>query len=165
MTTEELFLSLRDIQPPPAPPWWQIAPIWWLLLVVTVLAILLAMIWHKRRQEHRLIKLAHHELENIIGQYDNNLEKRALLMALAGWLKRVAIVAYPQQRLESLNGNAWLAFLDQCLGGDRFRHGPGQIFGGDIYREQIDYDVIPVIETCQCWMSAVSPALHRQGRG
>ena len=164
MTTEELLLGLKDIQPPVSTAWWQLAPGWWALVVVLLSVVGLFLFLRRRRKNRRLTDLARRELEALIKQHIDSTESRELLLALAIWLKRVALLAYPQACLEALNGEAWLRFLDRCLGDDSFSHGPGKIFGEAVYCEKPAYDSAEIVQLCRNWMLAISPVLHRRGK-
>jgi len=161
MSVEELLLALKDIQPPPQPEWWQIAPIWWVLLVFFLALVLGVYIIKTQRKNNRLVNLAEAELAQIIRQ---NMDKRLLALDLSAWLKRVALLAFPDQQLESISGTRWLGFLDQCMGKKHFRHGPGQVFGGSIYAQNIDTDLNELARLCEQWLSAIKPHLQRRGR-
>jgi hypothetical protein len=41
-------------------------------------------------------------------------------------VKRVALAAFPRERVASLSGQEWLAFLDATGRTDAFTHGPGR---------------------------------------
>jgi len=164
MTTEELLLALKDIQPPTPPAWWQLAPIWWFIFAILLLTLGAYLFLKRRRKKRQLADLAVRELEAIVNCYRSQADKQALLLALANWLKRVAILAYPEDRLEAFNGRAWLKFLDQCQGDESFSRGPGIIFGDMVYHRQPDYDSAEVIQLCRGWMTAVSPVLLQQGQ-
>ena len=54
--------------------------------------------------------------------------------AMAELLRRTALAAYSRTEVASLNGPAWLAFLDESLGGSGFRSGPGHVLADAPYR-------------------------------
>lgn len=55
--------------------------------------------------------------------------------AIAPILRRTALAAYPRERVASLSGAAWLAFLDRTGGGPGFRSGPGEALVSAPYRD------------------------------
>ncbi len=53
--------------------------------------------------------------------------------AIAEILRRAALAAWPRERVASLSGRDWLAFLD-ATGGGGFREGPGRALARAPYR-------------------------------
>jgi hypothetical protein len=100
--------NLRDIVVPPAVSWWPSAPGWWAVGAALVIAGGFAI----------AAALRHHQ---------RNAYRREALQALdtaqsadiSAILKRAALVAFPREQVASLNGTAWLAFLDRT-GGTKF---------------------------------------------
>lgn len=164
MTTEELFAQLKDIHVPLAPGWWPLAPGWWLLLVVTVLAI--AGIWYyfRRRKIMRPLRGASAELERIQNAFSQSGNTCELAQQLSGWLKRVALYAFPETPVGGLTGDAWLDFLDRTGGSNVFTKGQGRVFGRAVYepRPQIDPDT--ACSLCQKWLEAIRPKMLERGR-
>ncbi|HMQ95081.1 MAG TPA: DUF4381 domain-containing protein [Amaricoccus sp.] len=60
-------------------------------------------------------------------------------VAIAGILRRTALAAWPRERVASLTGRDWLAFLD-ATGGGGFAGGPGAALAVAPYRD----DAVPV---------------------
>lgn len=100
--------NLRDIVLPPAVSWWPPAPGWWVVGAAVVVA-------------------AGFAVAVAIRRYQRNAYRREALSALdtappaeiSAILKRAALVAFPRERVASLSGPAWLAFLDRT-GGTKF---------------------------------------------
>lgn len=164
MSVEELLQQLRDIQPPPEPSWWQLAPAQ--LLLLGCLALLAGIGWLllRRRRAHRLARLAGLELHRIEADYRCHGDQRLLAIQLSRWLKQVALLAYPGEHLQGLNGEAWLEFLDQSLGERRFSRGCGRVFGSAVYRPRVNLDAGQVCALCGQWLQAVRPRLRQPGR-
>lgn len=163
MSNAELLLQMRDIQLPPEPPWWLLAPVWlWLAAAVAVLCAS-ALAWSRRRHSEYLARLAARELQSIRNEYQQNRDSRQLALRLSRWLKQVALLAFPEQRLQGASGAAWLEFLDQGLGERPFSRGCGRVFGGDVYRRQVELDADEVIALCERWLGIVKPGLQRGG--
>lgn len=53
---------------------------------------------------------------------------------IAGILRRTALAAWPRERVASLTGRDWLAFLDATGGGGSFGEGPGALLAEAPYR-------------------------------
>jgi hypothetical protein len=172
MTREELLLQLRDIQPPPEPGWWLIAPGY--LAIVTLLVGLFSSAWLLRRRQRvdRLATLARLELQAIRASYRQDQNVRLLAFKVSGWLKRVAILAFPGNRLQSVSGEPWLKFLDQSLGhngsgeqnNSRFSQGCGRVFGAALYQANIDFDAEQIFALCEHWLNSITPRLQQRSR-
>ena len=165
MTREELLTQLKDIRSPEDPAWWLPAPGYLVVgcAVLVLLAILAFWLW-RRRAERRLVT-ARRELRRIAAEHVGENNALGLARALAPWLKRVALQAYPGQRLESVSGTAWLEFLDRSSGGSDFTRGPGRVFGSDIYRlgPASPGDSKALLELCDSWHGVIGPRLRGEG--
>jgi hypothetical protein len=79
-----------------------------------------------------------------VGRYRANAYRRAALEALASAgddptaisqiLRRTALVVYPRDAVASLEGDAWLRFLDSTVAGDAFGAGVGKALADGPYR-------------------------------
>jgi hypothetical protein len=162
MSGDELLQQMRDIQPPPEPPWWLLGPGWlWLAAVVALLGVG-AWTWWRRRHSRQLARLAARELHSIQRDYRRDRDSRQLAIRLSRWLKQVALLAFPAQGLQRVNGDAWLAFLDQGLHERPFSQGCGRVFGGEVYRARVELDAGAVIALCERWLRVVAPRLRRR---
>jgi hypothetical protein len=98
-------LVLRDIHQPPAPGWWPPAPGWWIVFAVIALALLavLAWTWRRRRRQRAAAAL-----------FDRAVAAAATpatqVAAMSELLRRAARRRDPAA--DRLQGQAWLAFLD-----------------------------------------------------
>jgi hypothetical protein len=97
--------NLRDIVVPPDVSFWPPAPGWWAIGAAVAVAAgfaIAAALRHWRRNAYRREAL------------------RALDTAeardISAVLKRAALAAFPREQVASLNGMAWLAFLDRTGG-------------------------------------------------
>jgi len=164
MTVDELLRELKDIQPPNAPDWWLIPPAY--LVTIGVIIIIAALTWLliRYRRVNRLASLAEQELQRIKSAYKHNRDSHELSLRLAQWLKQVALLAFPARQLEGLTGQAWLHFLDESLGENRFSTGSSSILSSSVYRNQANPDVGQLVELCEQWLAAVKPRLQQRGR-
>ena len=164
MTPEELLLQLRDIQPPLEPHWWLITPAK-LLVLALVPVLLLGSRWLlQRRRANRVAQLAKIEFKRIKLDYERSQNSTGLAVGLSRWLRQVALVAYPDRQLQGLCGDAWLEFLDQSLGDNRFSQGYGCIFGNAVYQSQVPLDADQVLQLCEHWLHAMTPRLQQRSR-
>jgi hypothetical protein len=162
MTREDLLAQLRDIRPPQEPAWWLPAPGHLALGVLGLALLVLLLVWLYRRRADRRLLRATRELRHIEARHARDPDSARLALELSGWLKRVSLLAFPGQRLESLTGTAWLEFLDRGIGDDRFSGGAGRAFGSEIYRRNPDFDPLQLLELCEQWLSRIAPRLRRR---
>ena len=106
-----MLAQLAPLWEPLAVGWWPLAPGWWALLSLAVAVLIaLAMWYRRRRQKNRYRRLALLELAHL-------REQRAKRDQLNRLLKAAALRAFPQERIASLHGQSWLAFLvSTCKG-------------------------------------------------
>ena len=111
MNPEMMLAQLAPLREPLAVGWWPLAPGWWALLSLAVAVLIaLAMWYRRRRQKNRYRRLALMELAHL-------REQRAKRDQLNRLLKAAALRAFPQERIASLHGQSWLAFLvSTCKG-------------------------------------------------
>ena len=127
-------LPLRDVQLPPAPAWWPPAPGWWgvMAALVLVAGALYAWQWRRRRIRRRWLDL----FDTRIAQAQAPAEEVA---AIAELLRRAARAHRPGAEL--LQGDAWLAFLDE-KNSRAFSAGDGTLLLDGAYRPQVDPEAV-----------------------
>ena len=160
MTQEELLVQLRDIGPPAEPAWWLPATGHLVIALVFSVAFAMFVAWYLRHRASRFLLQARRDLEGIEAGYRQDPNPARTACELSRWLKTVALAAYPERNLEALNGGKWLEFLDRSLGEDSFSNGAGQLFGGEAYRRQPEFDEARVFELCRTWLERVAPGLR-----
>ena len=165
MTREEMLLVLKDISPPPPPAWWLPGSAQLILLGLVVMLLVLYLGFRKRRRMRRLAALARRELAGIRADYAAKRDDRRLAQELSLWLKRMAMLAYPEHNLAAKTGTDWLRFLDESLGDRSFSDGCGCIFGGALYRAELSTDPQRLLQLCERWLLSVQPRLLGQGGG
>lgn len=106
-----MLAQLAPLREPLAVGWWPLAPGWWALLSLAVAVLIALAMWcRRRRQKNRYRRLALLELAHL-------REQRAKRDQLNRLLKAAALRAFPQERIASLHGQSWLAFLvSTCKG-------------------------------------------------
>lgn len=176
MTSEELLLQLRDIQPPPEPAWWLIAPGYFAITAFLIGLFIIAWLLRRRQRNDRLAKLASLELQSIRAEYRQNHDVNLLAIKVSQWLKQVAMLAFPGSQLQSVTGEPWLKFLDQSLGHNmgqnmsqdqgesHFSRGCGRIFGAGVYQSSVDLDADRIFALCERWLNAIKPQLQQRSR-
>ncbi len=141
---------LHDIVTPPPVPWWPQAPGWY--VVGTVALVLLGVAaWAAaaRWQRNRYRREALTELGRLPRDGD-------LVPALAELLKRVALAAFPRDRVAALTGKPWLRFLNATGGTDEFTRPPGTALGDAEYRRVprlMDAEVARLFDIARHWIA------------
>jgi hypothetical protein len=116
---------LHDIVLPDPTPWWPPAPGWlWLLGLGAVMTLVLLLRALMRWQRNRYRREALAELAKLEASAGKSGPGPAELLGVAELLKRVALTAWPRDRVATLTGPDWFAFLDRS-GGTRFSSGLG----------------------------------------
>jgi hypothetical protein len=109
--------TLHELPPPPAVSY---APqtAGWAVLAIVLAACALWGAWagwrRHRKERYRRVALA--ELERIEARLAQADQRGAALTAIAPLLKRTALAVAPRERVASLTGDAWLAFLRETHG-------------------------------------------------
>lgn len=133
--------ALRDIHLPPSPGWWPPAPGWWVLAAL----LLVAFAWAARRawrlrKRRRLIAASRRE-------YDRALEAArdapAKLAAASLLLRRAANAGDPHAA--SLEGEAWLRYLDGDDPVQPFSTGAGKLLRDGGFRREVADDIAPTL--------------------
>ena len=165
MTREELLLALKDISEPPEPAWWLPGNAQLILLALLCAGLVLLLVLRKRQRSRRFTMLARQELAEIRAAYAKQCDNRRLAQELSRWLKRIAMLAYPEHQLAAKSGDDWLRFLDSCVGDRSFSNGCGSVFGAALYRREAPDNPQQLLALCERWLAAVQPRLLGQGSG
>ena len=182
MTREELLLQLRDILPPPEPAWWLIAPAYLTIAALLPGLFIIVWLWRRRQRVDRLAMVARLELQAIRADYRQDQNVHLFAIKVSRWLKQVAMLAFPDNQLQSVTGEPWLRFLDQSLNMDQntdynadynpdynqnnshFSRGCGRIFGAAVYQSSVDLDADQVFALCERWLNSIKPRLQQRSR-
>lgn len=119
MDSEELLAQLADIHLPPAVGFWPPAPGWWILTAVLLTLIIYGA--QKYLRYSRLHKVCDHALAELelcyqkLAQADGNPEQLQLRFVneVNSVIRRVALVHFPQSGIASLDGSAWVDFIQE----------------------------------------------------
>ncbi len=121
----ELIDLLEDPQEPPEIPLTPQTPGWIVLGVIAAVLLFLLIRWAVRKYRAGAYRRA------ALRELKDAGEDPA---ATAAILRRAALCAYPREKVASLAGADWLAFLDRKFPGTGFADGPGQVFATAPYR-------------------------------
>ncbi|WP_170182142.1 DUF4381 domain-containing protein [Phreatobacter stygius] len=117
---DKALAPLVEFPLPPAPSLW---PQTWagrvLLALIIAGAVAGAWTWLRQRRANRYRREAIAELQRIERRLDA-AETRGILVPLESLLRRVALVAFPRDKVASLVGADWRDFLDRSGGGHGF---------------------------------------------
>lgn len=113
MNTDPFSLDrLQDIVPGPDVAFWPPAPAWYFVLAVVVIqGALLSIRFARRYRSNAYRRQALRELGDL---------REGDSWGLSVLLKRVALVAFPREKVASLTGKAWVEFLSQTVSGVTF---------------------------------------------
>jgi hypothetical protein len=120
--------NLHDLVMPVPVPWWPPAPGWFIVSAVLVMVLgwwLIRAIQQWQSNSYRREALV------LLGKIDGSGAELPIL------IKRVALSAYPRERVASLTGEQWLAFLDQTGHTNVFTMGAGRWLARLAYEPQL----------------------------
>lgn len=144
--------QLRDIHMPEAIGWWPLAPGWY-LLVLLIIAVLAAITifavrhyknGHFKRQALRLLETYHQ-------QYQQESNSQVYAARVSELLKRVALVYFPRSKVASLQGDAWIEFLNQTAKGLHFESLRVELLEAP-YQPLIKQDLTLLFEMTRSWI-------------
>ena len=120
------LLDLLEPIPEPAPISLLPETIGWIWAGIVLLALGVWSVWRWRLHRHANAyrRAALREIANAGDEP----------VALAGILRRAALIAYPRTEVAGLHAEQWLAFLDKSYGGTGFREEPGRVIATAPYR-------------------------------
>lgn len=145
-------LVLRDIHVSVAPSWWPPAPGWWLLASFVLLALAALVAWRLSRALRRRRLLAWFDAE-----VDAAVGTAAQVAAISALLRRAARGRDPGA--DRLEGQAWLAFLDDGVQPPRFDGPRGTLLLEGPFRREADPEAVAALrsaarERVAGWMEA-----------
>lgn len=112
--------QLRDIHMPKPIGWWPL-PLGWFIVagILIVISVIGARTLYRYYINNRAKRIALLTLSRY--QRDNKLDNDLLIAAkISELLKQVALAYYPRKQVASLQGDAWLAFLNRTAKGVNF---------------------------------------------
>lgn len=99
-----LLHQLKDVQLPEPIAWWPLAPGWYILGVLLLCSIGVGIFIYSKRLVRKRRK------QRIVRQFSRIQSQQGFSAAMA-YIKQVAITLYPTQKVEQLQGEAWVEFL------------------------------------------------------
>jgi len=154
-TLDSLTLTLQQmkgIDLPASVSLWPLAPAWWgVILAVILAAIALGRRWRQRTALRRASVAAVNRLHQ---RYQRHGDPAELVKGLSILLRRIALARHPRRQVAGLQGDDWLAFLDQTGDGDQsgFSNGPGRVFATLPYGGNEPVDVAALMDLIRHWI-------------
>lgn len=147
-------LSLRDIHLPDAIDWWPPAMAWWCIAILIPSLFILIIYLYKLWTRQTAVKTAKKHLLKI--KQDDTLNDGKKLIAISVILRRVAMSVSSRKQTASLNGQAWLQYLDNSMPNSDFTLGIGKYLADTHYRKttSADLDISALINLCENWLNA-----------
>jgi len=148
-------LPLKDIHLPATIGWWPPAPGWWLSVVLSIFLFIFIAYLYKRLTRKNAIKSAQKLLQHIKRQ---PIDSRQTLTELSALLRRAAISTGNRNEIASLNGQAWLEYLDRTMPDAPFSQGVGRCLADAHYRPSSANDIHfdDLFAVCERWLKQQS---------
>jgi hypothetical protein len=121
MPKQDALAALRDIHLPAPIGWWPLAPGWYVVLMFSLLMLLAAIaVLYRQYHQGRARRQALQLLKNYEALHQKKANSQLIAAAISELLKRVALVYFPRTDVASLQGEAWLLFLNNTAKGIDF---------------------------------------------
>lgn len=153
MANPQVLSQLRDIHAPPIIGAWPFAIGWYLL----ALLVLLAMLWLVVTVRHRYLvkrpkRHALRLLQAYREQYDKDKNSQLASAQVSELLKRVALVYFARATVASLQGDAWVDFLNKT--GYKVDFTPLRVPLLELpYQPPKEWDLTPLFLQARVWIS------------
>ena len=144
-------LPLRDIHLPPSIGWWPPAPGWWAVLIAGGLLAASFAFWLRRHRALTLRVRVMDEIDAIETRYRHTEDRAHLVQDLSALLRRIALSRSPRTEVASLNGAAWLEFLQSKLDDPRLLGGLGTLLAVGPYRVPVEFEIDELLTAVRGW--------------
>lgn len=135
---------LHDLVVPPPVPWWPLAPGWnWVLGFLLLAAIALGLQAFIDWQRNRYRREALAELARQEAVLADPARRLVAVAAIAELVKRVALTAWPRERVAGLTGPAWTEFLQLSVETKNNSSGFGELLEDGAYDPRKGAEVDP----------------------
>lgn len=119
--------ELKDIYIPPAVDHYQLANGGYLVFSLFIISFLI-LFWRLYLLKDFIVaqQTALKRIQHLRKAFDIEEDSIAITIEISQFLRRIAIKAFPHHDVVNLNGEAWLAFLDQTANTQEFSQGVGK---------------------------------------
>ncbi|CAK0770601.1 conserved hypothetical protein [Gammaproteobacteria bacterium] len=152
--------QLHDIHLPAPISWWPPALGWWLLAFLVSVLIGLGVWLLRRHRAERWRRTALAELAQLRRRHQaGTVTAHDTVRSLSVLLRRVALTRFPRSEVASLNGEAWLTFLDGANGPLRdeqpFQKGIGRVLVATPYMATAQVKAEELLKLAERWCKAL----------
>ena len=155
MSLENQLINLKDIHLPPPVSFWPPAPGWWILTVLLISSFFFGAMWFYREQKKRKPKNeALRILKDLQILHQNSQDELESLRNLSNLLRRTALTIYENDTVASLQGSAWLEFLDKTGKTKEFTQGVGKVLGNEVFKQNVNPDINALFPLVKKWISS-----------
>lgn len=152
MAEPQELAQLHDIHMPDPIGWWPLAPGWYGLLLLTLMALLALVFFFSRHYFNgRAKRQALLILKTYQQQYPKELNGQQSAARVSELLKRVALRYFPRAQVASLQGEAWVKFLNETSKGLDF-YSLRQELVEMPYRPVVESDLQPLFIMAEKWI-------------
>ncbi|ARG96328.1 DUF4381 domain-containing protein [Legionella micdadei] len=147
-----VLAKLHDIHLPAPIGWWPLAPGWYLLLFLCLILIVFLIYLARRTYANGQAKRQALQLLEVYEQeYRREQDSQASSMKVSELLRRVALVYFPREEVASLQGEAWLEFLNKTSKGIEFNKLRNYLLEIP-YQPATDIDLQPLFHCAKAWI-------------
>ena len=145
--------QLRDIHQPNMIENWPPAPGWWLLAILALVFLIVVInrcLRHWRDNQYR--REAIKEINELLKDWQYHQNDQVYLTSLQELLKRVALTAFPRDKVASLTGEAWVQFLDRSTDSRDFSVGEMELLVDGAYKPSLVVNIESIQYLATQWI-------------
>lgn len=148
--------QLADIHLPPPVSLWPLAPGWYFLALLFIgCCLLMTYILCRYWQRHRLRKHILQHINLLHKTYEEQPTATRIIADISILLRRAALAVFPRQQIASLQGEAWLQFLNDTGKTTEFTKPHGRLLITAAYQKEHHADLTPLFSACRHWVKTL----------
>ena len=153
MPKSQELAQLHDIHLPESIGWWPLAPGWYVLTLLLIILLVTVIFLMSR---YYLNGRARRQALRLLMTYQQSYPKQANSQLSAArvseLLKRVALVYFPRAKVASLQGEAWIVFLNDTSKGLDFNNVRQELLEAP-YQPVMEHDLQLLFNQARAWIS------------